>query len=379
MAPFATRKIVFAVSACLLLATVANVILTLFGGDGAGILEVLSIDAQAPTRRTLEIEAPSASDNASAKSLQDLEEEVAEVRLAVSDIWQTVTELAQAALPRTDKKREPSVSLPISTDNSGDRHEPTVPLLVQLENNKELPGGTFLSKDFTIPFTPTAFSCPAPKLLAFAANQSITSDADLTATQCGTPVSRGFLFHRLRLALVAAGPGLTSARAGDAAYATIHACPVSEDHSILDVCRELTLWGRLKGPSSVFNANISAQHSKTTCQWRVSYVVPRDAVVDVQTYELQLVNTWYGGPVGPNTATCNEVVDATWLPTKGDSDMTSLQISYRNGPKYLGSNAIGRAHQPLYRMADLFLSFSGTPAPSFSSFPILLTLLCPSC
>jgi hypothetical protein len=252
--------------------------------------------------------------------VQDLGVEVAEVRLTISDLSQTVTELkAQAALPRTDK------------------YETTLPEIVELKSNTDESGSSYVSENVTTPFIPTAFSCPAPKMLASMARQSITSDADLTATHCGTPVSRGFIFHRLRFALVAEGPGLTSAQAGEEALATIHACPVSEDHSIANACRELALWGRLKGPSSVFNANISAQHSNTACQWKVSYVVPRDAVVDVQTYELQLVNTWYGGPVGPKTATCNEVADAIWLPTKGVKNMASLEISYRNGPKYLGS------------------------------------------
>jgi hypothetical protein len=305
MASFTRRSTFSVVSAFLLLALVANVFLTIFGDDSAGILEVLSSVARNPTLRTLEIKLPSVSDSASEKRLQYLGKEVAEVRLTISDLWQTVTELkAHAALPRTDES-----------------------------------GSSYVSEDFTPPFTPTAFSCPAPKMLASMARQSITSDADLTATHCGTPVSRGFLFNRLRFALVAEGPGLTSAQAGEEALATIHACPVSEDHSIANACRELALWGRLKGPSSVFNANISAQHSNTACQWKVSYVVPRDAVVDVQTYELQLVNTWYGGPVGPKTATCNEVADAIWLPVKGVKNKTSLEISYRNGPKYLGSNS----------------------------------------
>ena len=340
MASFAKRNACCVVSACLLPALIANVYLVLFSGSNRNLSKVLSSFVKTPRKQEHKEKRPG--DGVTMRRMRELEGEVSDIRESVSDLWQSISEVrAHEASPRRDViEQEPRQSVPTRFDK--EENELAQPLSKRTEEASQ---DYYISQSSSISSTsgPKKFTCPAPEILASTASQSVIPDPDLAATQCGTPVSRGYLFHNLTLALVAEGAGLSTAQAGEVAHATIHACPVAGDRDILEDCKRLTLWGKLKGPDYVFNATISAQHSSSECQWEVTYVVPHyPNVSDERTYELQLVNTWYGGSTGPNTASCNEAVDANWLPPIGISDMSSLEISYRDGPKYLGKIELRR-------------------------------------
>jgi len=337
MVSFVKRNTVYLVAACLLVALIANVYMVLFSGNDRDLSKLLWSFVKTEYKHEHRIRRPG--DGDSIKRMQELEGEVSDIRQSVSDLWQSITELkAHETLPRRDVEQELEPLIPTPVDE--EEHNLDQPNL-KTSNAMYQDSRAFQSSSILLTPAPApqTFSCPAPELLASTASQSIISESELSAAQCGTPVSRGFLFHTLKLALIGEGAGLTKAQAGEVAHASIHACPVSVNHDIMNDCRRLTLWGRLKGREYIFNVNVTAQHSSSSCLWKVAYNVPYELKVnDEQTYELQLVNTWYGGSTGPNTASCNEAVDANWLPPEGLSDMSSLEIAYRNGPKYLGKN-----------------------------------------
>jgi hypothetical protein len=279
-------------------------------------------------------------------------------------------------------------------------------------------------------------TCPDPIELRKAAFSSLVSEVELAQVhKCGLPVSRSFLFHRLGMALVAEGPGLARATAGETVQAAVRGCPIapaaaappvgssssgrksgksgdwspsssssslSSSSLMLEACQALTLWGRLIGPGGIVAVDVTPAHSdspsssssstshhtgsnsnsssSSSCVWSISYTVPshffsssttssssssssiaassgnssdhlsykdgssdggggdggggRRLLTPSQSadkdeedkdeeeadsmfssyYSLELLNTWYGGDVGPNTESCSEMKDSLWLP-----------------------------------------------------------------